>query len=82
MNVVIVVVVAAISVLVPTALVAAFSSTKDTYRYQRHYGPNGYSQEVESDGQYEAQHRRNPSSAPVQNLPVQNLPVENWPEQL
>lgn len=72
MNLVIVLVVVVVGILIPTALVATFTSTKDTYRYQRHYGPNGYSQELEADGKYAAQSQLNQSTAPV----------ENWPEQL
>ena len=71
MNLVIVVVVAVVSVLVPTALIATFTSTKDTYHYQKHYGPNGYSQELEGD-----------LNARQQQAAHSAAPVEEWPDQL
>ena len=47
MNWMIIMVIAAIAILVPAALLATFGSTRDTYQYERHYGENGFSQEVQ-----------------------------------
>jgi hypothetical protein len=42
-------VIAAIAILVPTALVAAFASTKDTHQYSAHYGKHGFTQEPQEE---------------------------------
>ncbi|MFK7737207.1 MAG: hypothetical protein AB8B50_14320 [Pirellulaceae bacterium] len=42
-------VIAAIAILVPTALVAAFASTKDTYQYSAHYSKHGFTQETREE---------------------------------
>lgn len=78
MNMMILIVVAAVTVLVPTALVATFVTTKDTYQYARHYGTNGYSQEVQQKDV------NDPSDvvAETGDAAAHFEPVSDWPQEL
>ena len=71
MNWTTVLVIAVIVFLVPTALFAAFATTKDSHQYERHYSEFGYSQEIQADRDHSSVEQ-----APYANEP----PVVNWPQ--
>lgn len=79
MNLTIFAVVAAVVILVPTALFATFATTKDTYQYARHYGQNGYTQEIQSDMEFPRDEVRPEDAA---HGAAQEPPVVDWPTEL
>jgi len=79
MNWTVTIIVTVILLLVPVALYASFAAHKDTHQYAEHYGPCGYSQEVqepEMEGTAkQALHYEADSS-------VVDPPVTEWPTHL
>ena len=67
-----IIVLLAVTVLVPTALFAAFRATKDTYRYECHYTKEGFSPELEVD-------RNTSSDFPPRG---EERPLSEWPSEL
>ena len=72
MNGTIIIVLLAVTVLVPMALFAAFKATKDTYRYESHYTKNGFSPELEVDKKVTSDFQSR----------GEELPLSEWPSEL
>lgn len=75
MNWIVLTVVAMVALLVPTALYATFSTTKDSYSYEHHYTRNGFSQELPCDLD-----EIGLSEGEMEGQPYQ--PVADWPTEL
>lgn len=87
MNWIIFSVLAAILLMVPTALFATFACAKDTHQYECHYGESGYSQEVQVLAQPEDSTSKSQRFAANKALAAKN-PVRrdsamiDWPTEL
>lgn len=79
MNWTIFVVLAALIVLVPTALYATFAATRDSYQYERHYGENGFTQEPRDDI---AEVLNPPTSRTEEDADQAGYPLSEWPSDL
>ncbi|MFN3189454.1 MAG: hypothetical protein ACE361_02940 [Aureliella sp.] len=81
-----VLIVAIIAILVPAALFAAFSSTKDTHQYSQHYGKHGFTQETQQElveigtRREEAELEGETEAETVQQCDLR--PITNWPTEL
>ena len=74
MNWVVLAVLAVVVFLVPTALVATFATNRDTHQYKEHYGPLGYTQELQSASKSK--------STSQQQDAEEEPPVVDWPQEL